>query len=142
ALPGLDRPAAQRAGLIRDDEAVVDADGAPEAAAGVARPERRVEGELAGGRLAVGEVALGAVQVARVAPGVGHLRGLTLCEQARPRPTRSAASSDSSTRPRSAPPTRRRSWITSSTTGGAGCALRFLPRAAGAGAGAAAAAVS
>ncbi len=80
-LPGLDGPAAQALGLIRDDQAVVDADGAPEAAAGLAGAERGVEGELARGGRAVGEVALRAVQLARVAPGRKRLRRVGLVHQ-------------------------------------------------------------
>src|SRR5580704_10872936 len=56
-LPGLDGTGAQRLGLIGDDEPVVDADGAPEAATGVAGTERGVEGKRARGRRAVAEVA-------------------------------------------------------------------------------------
>src|SRR5882757_7305380 len=42
-LPGTDRAFAQRLRLVRDDEAVVDADHAPEAAAGLAGAEGGVE---------------------------------------------------------------------------------------------------
>ena len=72
-LPGLDGTPAQRARLVGDHQPVVDADGAAEAAAGLARPQRRVERELARGRGAVGEIAVGAVQFTRVAPGVQRL---------------------------------------------------------------------
>src|SRR6185312_5020692 len=77
-LPGLDGAAAQRLGLVRDDEAVVDADGAAETPARVAGAERRVERKLARVRLAIRQVAVGAVQLARVAPGVQLLRRVGL----------------------------------------------------------------
>src|SRR5207247_11052805 len=77
-LPGLDRAAAQRAGLVGDDEPIVDADGAPEATAGLARAERGVERELTGGGRVVRQVAVRAVQLARVAPGVQRLRRIAL----------------------------------------------------------------
>ncbi len=50
-LPGADRAFAQGFRLVRDDQAVVDADHAPEAAAGLAGAERRVEREQARQRL-------------------------------------------------------------------------------------------
>ena len=50
-LPGPDRAFAQGFCLVRDDQAVVDADHAPEAAAGLAGAERRVEREQARQRL-------------------------------------------------------------------------------------------
>src|SRR5260221_2177652 len=67
-LPGADRAFAQRLRVVRDDEAVVDADHAPEAAAGLAGAERRVEGKQARQRLGIVDVAFGAVQVRGVAP--------------------------------------------------------------------------
>src|SRR4029077_10426369 len=77
-LPGLDRTAAQRAGLVGNDESIVDADGAAEATAGLARAQRRVERELAGGGRVVRQVAVRAVQLARVAPGVETLRRIAV----------------------------------------------------------------
>ena len=77
-LPGLDGAAAQRAGLVGNDQPIVDADGAPEATAGLARAQRRVERELAGGGRVVRQVAVCAVQLARVAPGVQRLRRIAL----------------------------------------------------------------
>src|SRR6185437_15910929 len=68
-LPGLHGPAAQGFGLVGNDEPVIDTDGAPEAAAGVACAHRRVERKEAGGGLLVRAVALRAVQRARVTPG-------------------------------------------------------------------------
>src|SRR5580692_4923097 len=67
-LPGLYRAPAQRLALIRNDEAVIDPDGAAEAAAGLAGAYRGVEGEQARVRLLVGAIALGAVQFAGIAP--------------------------------------------------------------------------
>src|SRR6267154_1591674 len=67
-LPGADRAFTQRLRLVRDDEAVVDADHAPEAAAGLAGAERRVEGKEARQRLGIVDVAFSAVQVRGVAP--------------------------------------------------------------------------
>src|SRR5258708_27226536 len=67
-LPGPDRAFAQRLRLVRYAEAVVDADHAPEAAAGLAGAERRGEGKEARQRLGRVEVAFGAVQVRGVAP--------------------------------------------------------------------------
>ena len=67
-LPGLDRTAAQGLAAVRDDQAVIDADDAAEAAAGFARPQRGVEREQARRRLAIMDVAVGAVQVGRKAP--------------------------------------------------------------------------
>ena len=54
---------------IRDDQVPVDADGASEAAAGLAGPQRGVEGEAVGAGVAVTDVAVRAVQVRREAPG-------------------------------------------------------------------------
>ena len=67
-LPGLDRTAAQGLAAVRDDQAVVDADHAAEAAAGFAGTQRRVEREQARRRLAIVDVAVGAVQVGRKTP--------------------------------------------------------------------------
>src|SRR3569833_2290292 len=53
-LPGLDDAAAQRLALIRNDESVIDADRAPEPAAGLARAHRRIEGKQARVRRLVG----------------------------------------------------------------------------------------
>src|SRR5258706_12743018 len=64
-LPGPDRAFAQRLRLVRYDEAVVDADHAPEAAAGLAGAERRVEGKEARQRLGLVDFPFGA----------GHGRG-------------------------------------------------------------------
>src|SRR5260221_5246383 len=66
--PGPDRAFAQRLRLVRDDEAVVDADHAPEAAAGLAGAERRVEGKEARQRLGIVGVAFCAVEGRGVAP--------------------------------------------------------------------------
>src|SRR5260370_29631937 len=73
-LPGLDRAAAQRSGLVGNDEPIVDADGATEATAGLARAQRGVERELAGGGRVVRQVAVPAARLARVAPGGETLR--------------------------------------------------------------------
>src|SRR5258705_1083889 len=64
-LPWPDRAVAQRLRLVRYDEAVVDADHAPEAAAGLAGAERRVEGKQAPPRLGTMEGRI------RAAPGPG-----------------------------------------------------------------------
>ena len=61
-LPGADRAVAQRLRFVRHDQTEVDADHAPEAAAGVAGAERRIEGKQARHRLAVLDVAVGAMQ--------------------------------------------------------------------------------
>src|SRR5207302_10017235 len=53
----------------RDDEAIVDADHAPKAAAGLASAERRVEREKTWQRLGIVNIAVRAVQVRGVAPG-------------------------------------------------------------------------
>src|ERR1700736_3151415 len=52
-LPGLDCAAAKRLALIRNDEAVVDADGASESTAALARAHGRIEREQAGVGFAV-----------------------------------------------------------------------------------------
>ena len=70
-LPRLDRAVARALRLVRDHEAVVDADHAPEAAAGLARADRRVEREEARARVGVVDVAVGAVEIAREAPDRG-----------------------------------------------------------------------
>ena len=70
-LPGAHRPAGERAGRVGDDQFRVDAEGAPEAPAGLAGPEGRVEGEEARHRVPVAQVAVRAVQVAGEAPGRG-----------------------------------------------------------------------
>ena len=117
-LPRPDRARAQRLRLVGDHEAVVDADHAAEAAAGLARADRRVEREEARHRLGVVDVALGAVQVAREAPHrapapPSRRRRATFT---RPRPTLSAASIASITRARSAVDIRMRSCTTSRTS--------------------------
>jgi hypothetical protein len=71
-LERLHRALAQRLRLVGDDEAVVDADHAPEAAARVARADGRVEREARGRRVRVMDVAVGAMQVGGETPrGVG-----------------------------------------------------------------------
>ncbi len=83
-LPGrrlyrLDGAVAQRLLLVRHDQAPVDADHAPEAAAGLAGAERRVEREQRRLRIVVAQVALGAMQPGGPAPadaGVGGLGAL------------------------------------------------------------------
>ncbi len=62
---------AERLRLVGNDEAVVDADHAPEAAAGIASADRRVEREASGRRIRVMDVAMGAVQVGGEAPDLG-----------------------------------------------------------------------
>src|SRR5262249_14163010 len=62
-LPGADRALAQRLRFVGGDEAVADADHGPEAAAGVAGAQGRVEREQARQRLGVVDVAVHAVQV-------------------------------------------------------------------------------
>ena len=68
-LPGLDRAAAQAEILVRNDEPVIDADGAAEAAAGLAGADRGVEAEAAWVRLPVRDIAVGAVQAGRESKG-------------------------------------------------------------------------
>src|SRR5580700_5902870 len=63
-LPGLDRPGAQRPGLIGNDQSVVNADGAAKTAAGLTRAQGRIERERARCRGLVGEVTLRTVQLA------------------------------------------------------------------------------
>jgi hypothetical protein len=63
-LPRLDRAAAQRFALVGNHQAVIDADGAAEAAAGLAGADRGVEGEQARIRRLIRAIALGAVQLA------------------------------------------------------------------------------
>ena len=79
-LPRLDGPAAERAGVVGNDEPVVDPDGAAEPAAALAGPERRVERELARDRRAVREVAVRAVQLVRIAPGFENRRWIALVD--------------------------------------------------------------
>ena len=79
-LPRLDGAAAQRLALIGNDEAVVDADGAAKAAAGLAGADRRVEREQARVRLLIREVAMGAVQLARVAPRLEGARRVAVID--------------------------------------------------------------
>src|SRR5213593_3761731 len=62
ALPRLDRARAKRLRSIGNDEPVVDADHAAEAAAGLARAKRGVGREEAGRRVAVADIAIRAVQ--------------------------------------------------------------------------------
>ena len=119
-LPGFDRAAGQRLGLVGHDEAVVDADDAAEAAAGFAGAHRRIEREQRGHRIAVRQIAVRAMQFARIFPALDAIFGgslsSTTCRFTRPRPTRSAVSIDSMTRARSALPSRRRSCTTSSVS--------------------------
>ena len=72
-LPWTNGAAAQGLAVIRDHQAVVDADDAAEAAAGLAGADRRIERETARRRFAIGDVAAGAVQRTRVAPGFAHV---------------------------------------------------------------------
>jgi hypothetical protein len=67
-LERLDRTLRQRLSLVRDDEAIVDADHTPETPAGVTGAERRIERKRARMRRLVVDVALGAVQIGAVAP--------------------------------------------------------------------------
>ena len=67
-LPRPHRAAAQGFRFVGHDQAEVDADHAPEAAAFVARAERRVEREQARRRFRVMSVAVGAVEVGGKAP--------------------------------------------------------------------------
>ena len=67
-------PCAQRLALVGDHEAVVDADHAAEAAAGLAGADRRVEREQRRLRLGVADVAVGAVQAGGEAPDLRLLR--------------------------------------------------------------------
>src|SRR5436853_3331266 len=67
-LPRPHRAFAQRFRLVRHDEPVVEADDAPEAAARLARAERRGEREEARRGLAVVDVAVRAVQVGGESP--------------------------------------------------------------------------
>src|SRR5690606_38406818 len=62
ALERPDRALAQRLARIRDREAVVDADRPPEAAARLARADRRVERERVRDRVGVRDVAVGTMQ--------------------------------------------------------------------------------
>lgn len=70
-LHRLDRAAAQRLARVRNHEAEIDADHAAEAAAGFARPVRRVEREQRRLRFRVAQVAVGIVQPGGETP---HLR--------------------------------------------------------------------
>ena len=77
-LPGrrlhrLDGAGAQRELVVRDDQAVVDADHAPEAAADLARPDRRVEREHRRNRVGVADVAVGAMQAGGELPHLGRV---------------------------------------------------------------------
>ena len=72
-LPGANRTGAQRFAFIRDDQPVIDAHRAAEAAAAVAGAHRRIEGKEARDGLAVGQIAFGAVQPARIAPTIQAL---------------------------------------------------------------------
>ena len=105
-LPGLDRAVAERLRLVGHDQAVVDADHAPEAAAGLAGAERRVEREQARCGIRVVDVAVGAVQVGREAPHRGvpvlvrhpmHVHPPVPDVAARPRAPRSRARARRST---------------------------------------------
>src|SRR5690606_14005831 len=69
-LPGTDRAFAQRLAFVRNDEAVVDADHPPEAAAFLAGAERGVEGEMRRRRPRVVDVAVCAMQAGAVTPAV------------------------------------------------------------------------
>ncbi len=67
-LERLDRAIAQRLRLVGDDEPVVDADHAAEAAARIAGADGRVEREARGRRIRVVDVAIGAMQVGGESP--------------------------------------------------------------------------
>ncbi len=94
-LEGLHRALAEGLRLVRDHQAVVHADHAPEAAALVARADGGVEGEARGGGVGIVDVAVGAVQVVGEAPRL---------LPARCRRTRSPAPSPPAAPPRSPPP--------------------------------------
>ncbi len=79
-LPRANGSAAQGFAFVRDDEAIVDADGSAETFAGFARAHGRVEREEAGDRLAVRQVAVGAVELARVAPGFEASRRIAVVD--------------------------------------------------------------
>src|SRR5260370_31824853 len=79
-LPGLDGAAAQRLTLIRNDQAIVDADGPPESAATLAGAHGRVQREQAGIRLAVRQIALGAVQLTGIPPGLERSRRIRVVD--------------------------------------------------------------
>ena len=67
-MQGFDGAPAQGLALIGDDQAKVHADHTAKAAAGVARPERRIETEECRLRIGIAQVALGAMQAGGVAP--------------------------------------------------------------------------
>jgi hypothetical protein len=69
ALPWLHRARSQRLCRVGDDEPVVEADHAAEAAAGLAGAERRVEREQTRRWIPIVDVAIRAVQIGRKAPG-------------------------------------------------------------------------
>ena len=76
-LPGrgldrLDGAGPQRELVVRDHQAVVNADHAAKAPAGVAGPHRRIEGKHRGNRVGVAQVAVGAVQPGGKLPQLGH----------------------------------------------------------------------
>ncbi len=68
-LPWLYRALGQRLALIRNHQRIVDADHAPEPAAGGTGADRRVEREQARRRIGIVNIAIRAVQIRGVAPG-------------------------------------------------------------------------
>src|SRR3954447_19535350 len=73
-LPGFDGAAPEGLALIRNDEAVVDADGSSKAAAALAGPDGRIEREQARVGLAIGQVAFRAVELVGITPRLQGLR--------------------------------------------------------------------
>ena len=69
SAPGPDRILVQRLRFVGHHQAVVHADHPPEAAAGLARSDRRVERKQARRRVGVVNVAIGAMEVRGVSPG-------------------------------------------------------------------------
>ena len=74
-LPGLDGALAKAQRRIGNDQAVVDADAAAEAAAGLASADGRIEAEGAGARILVLDVAVRAMQAGGEAPRRRGLAG-------------------------------------------------------------------
>ena len=68
-LPGTYGAFSQRFGFIGNDQAVINANDAAKAAAGVAGAQRRVEGKQAGHRVGIMDIAIGAMQVGGETPG-------------------------------------------------------------------------
>ena len=126
--PGLDGAFEQGLGLVRDHQAEVDADDAAEATAGFAGAQRRIEREAAGQRIGVFDIAVGAVQAVAVLPDLGVRPSSSMTCTARwPAPMRSAVSSASITRSRSAPEKRKRSCTTCRMRRASAPALPFRP---------------